>query len=215
MCFDPQHTQSPQVVAGFKTPLKVMLAHNCANPPSLVVQMDTTMTGSLNVAGFNVGNTLSTLSTLSTRARYLSGTDAACGKSPTIASCTASSAFDARFLCTNAFDGIIKGATINENQWASNGETVNAWINLTFAAASTIDTMHYFNRAPTDSAKHVLLEFSDGTNATARYIAYNQYDGYPHRFPAVTTTYVKITIQAVWSAVNVGAAEIDFSMSCG
>jgi hypothetical protein len=38
------------VVAGFRTPLKVMLAQNCANPPSLVVQMDTTMTGGLNVA---------------------------------------------------------------------------------------------------------------------------------------------------------------------
>ena len=61
----------------------------------------------------------------------------------------------------------------------------------------------------------MLLEFSDGTNATARYIAYNEYDGYPHRFPAVTTTYVKITIQAAWQATNVGAAEIDFSMTCG
>ena len=30
--------------------MKVMLAQNCANPPSLVVQMDTTMTGGLNVA---------------------------------------------------------------------------------------------------------------------------------------------------------------------
>ena len=38
------------MVAGFKTPLKVMLAQNCADPPSLVVQMDTTMTGGLNVA---------------------------------------------------------------------------------------------------------------------------------------------------------------------
>jgi len=38
------------VIAGFRTPLKVMLAQNCANPPSLVVQMDTTMTGGLNVA---------------------------------------------------------------------------------------------------------------------------------------------------------------------
>ena len=196
------------MVAGFKTPLKVMLAQNCADPPSLVVQMDTTMTGSLNVAGLNVGNTLSTLSPLSTRARYLSGTDAACGKSPTIASCTASTVYSAAYPCTNAFDGA------TSTDWASIGND-NAWIKLTFAAASTIDTMHYFNRAPADSAKHVLLEFSDGTNATARYIAYNQYDGYPHRFPAVTTTYVKITIQAVWLATNVGAAEIDFSMTCG
>ena len=198
------------MVAGFKTPLKVMLAQNCADPPSLVVQMDTTMTGSLNVAGFNVGNTLSTLSPLSTRARYLSGTDAACGKSPTIASCTASTEYSASYLCAKAFDG----STSSSGQWASTG-AVNEWIKLTFAAASTIDTMHYFNRAPADSAKHVLLEFSDGTNATARYIAYNEYDGYPHRFPAVTTTYVKITNQAVWLATNVGAAEIDFSMTCG
>jgi hypothetical protein len=199
------------VVAGFKTPLKVMLAQNCADPPSLVVQMDTTMTGSLNVAGLNVGNTLSTLSPLSTRARYLSGTDAACGTSPTIAACTASSQYDGNFACTAAYDGITEYNT----GWASNGGSVNEWINLTFAAASTIDTLHFFNRGPADAAKHVLLEFSDGTNATARYISFNTKDGYPHRFAAVTTTYVKITIQAVWAATNVGAAEIDFSMSCG
>ena len=57
-----------QAVSSARTPFKVTYAQDCGSaPPSLAVQLDTTMEGNLNVRGMDVGTTLTGL-----RASYLS-----------------------------------------------------------------------------------------------------------------------------------------------
>eukprot|EP00493_Phyllostaurus_siculus_P021415 UN21742 len=95
-----------------------------------------------------------------------------------ITSCTASSEFSSNYVCENAFDGQ-RAETGSRgdagNAWATKGEGVGSWIELTFDEATSIDMMRYSNRdafgiALEDSNRQVTLSFSDGSTAVVELI---------------------------------------------
>ena len=102
--------------------------------------------------------------------------------------------------------------------WATNAEGVGSWIELTFDKATSIDMMRYANRdafsfSAEDSNRQVTLSFSDGSITVVELIdTTNVADDWQHEyhFPQVTTTFVRITVNTVWGAVNSGAEEIAF-----
>lgn len=140
-----------------------------------------------------------------------------------ITSCSASEEHTTApgYYCDNAYDG----QTADQNSgydggisWATNADgSVGQWINLVFDQPTTINTMEYANRdahAPggTAHATSVDLLFSDGTTTRVDGIATT--GSSTHRFPAVVTTSVRVTVASATAGGYVGAEEITFSQTC-
>ena len=141
----------------------------------------------------------------------------------TITSCSASEehATAPGYYCNNAYDGQTAAYGSHNDggiSWATNGgDPVGQWINLVFDQPTTINTMEYANRdahAPggTAHATSVDLLFSDGTTTRVDGIATT--GSSTHRFPAVVTTSVRVTVASATAGGYVGAEEITFSQTC-
>ena len=64
-----------------------------------------------------------------------------------------------------AIDGIVAGyPTDSSKEWATNGETVGAWIQLTWARSYSIDSLVFFDRPNSaDWIQGGTVTWSDGT----------------------------------------------------
>ena len=85
------------------------------------------------------------------------------------ASCSASSVYDDRFLCTNVLDGSIK-------EWATRFELTGSWIWIQldqnyYITRVDLSGRCYLNRSP----QTVLLRFSDASTQTVHSSTFNQY----------------------------------------
>ena len=67
-----------------------------------------------------------------------------------------------------AIDGIVAGyPTDSSKEWASNGETVGAWLLLTWPRSYSIDSLVFFDRPNTaDWITGGTVTWSDGTTLT-------------------------------------------------
>jgi hypothetical protein len=102
-----------------------------------------------------------------------------------------------------------------QNEWATNGETTGAWIQIGLSEATNIDSVILFNRttpglAPGERFAEGLLEFSDGSKPVN--VTFNNLDISRAfvRFDARTVTWIKFTgtkMQGEGGA-NAGLAEI-------
>ena len=115
-------------------------------------------------------------------------------------SCSASSVFSSELDCSKAADGDFA------TEWASSGEGVGSWIQLTFDTAYRVSMLEYTNRYNGYEANRDLrLDFSDGTSTTVRVPLQGTEPVY---FPATTTTWIKLTVLTAYATINNGAVEI-------
>ena len=141
-----------------------------------------------------------------------------CAQVP-INACTASSIYSEQYHCENVFDGATSdlGSGADEmTAWATQGEGVGSWIELSFASPQNINAMKYANRdafaaSGQEANKQVRLDFSDGSSATVDLLPVENenFDHY-YSFPSVVTSSVRITVLTVYGTVNNGAEEIAF-----
>ncbi|KAK3284292.1 hypothetical protein CYMTET_8050 [Cymbomonas tetramitiformis] len=124
-----------------------------------------------------------------------------------IVSCSASSEYDGSNQCARAYDG-------TTNQWHTQQQNVGAWIQLNFAADTTIDRFQFTNVCGNERNSALELSFSDGSVQTVSGVPDDcttaMYDLTP-----VRTSHVKVTVTAVHASKNNGAREIRFFKSHG
>ena len=81
--------------------------------------------------------------------------------SPGPITCAASSQESPAFTCDNVYDGVTFGDSSNE--WASNGENNNLWINITLPTKARVHMVTLWPRCLVgDQFSRILFEFSDG-----------------------------------------------------
>lgn len=107
----------------------------------------------------------------------------------------------------SAIDGKIGGP---ENEWASDGEGVGAWIKLSWSIPQKIDRVLLFDRSNTlDQITAGELEFSDGSKIVVEALEDTATSGREVTFPARETDWVKFTVTDVKKGTpNVGLSEI-------
>lgn len=143
----------------------------------------------------------------------VSGTTA--GADLALAAVATASSFSPAQPPDRAIDGVINGYPGNYSaEWASDGERVGAWLNLTWPAYYMMDSLTFHDR-PNDgdwiTGGHV--DFDDGTSITVPQL---NDDGSAQTvtFPAVNASSLRFTVTSVgeWTG-NVGLAELIASYS--
>lgn len=113
-------------------------------------------------------------------------------------------------LAVKAVDGFIDGYPANRlREWATVGQTVGAWVELTWDAPVTINRLMLFDRPNlSDRITGASLTFSDGS-AVAVPALNNNGSGMELTFAARTVTQLRLTVTSVSSSSgNVGLAEL-------
>ena len=108
---------------------------------------------------------------------------------------------------SKAIDGVISGYPTNTSaEWASNGQLVGAWIQLTWSSAVTVSQVVLYDRPNfSDNVQGGTLQFSDGSAVSVGGLS-NDGQGNAVTFSPKTVTWVKFTVtQAV--GINIGLAE--------
>jgi len=123
--------------------------------------------------------------------------------------CTASSHFGPVWSCKKAFDNKLKIGK-KGSAWASRGEGVGAWILATFSRPVKIVKLKILQRHnPVEANKKVSLDTSSGWSQTAGLPAKgDRHWNIISLSKPVTTSWVKITVKAVYGTVNNGFKEI-------
>ncbi|MCL2515528.1 MAG: hypothetical protein FWF16_06225, partial [Microbacteriaceae bacterium] len=110
-----------------------------------------------------------------------------------------------------AIDGQIDGWPTNGYaEWASNGQGVGAWLNLSWSTPQTIDRVYLYDRPNLyDQITGATLTFSDGSTVTVPALD-NGGAATIVTFPARATTSLTLTVTGVSATTqNVGLAEIE------
>jgi len=123
--------------------------------------------------------------------------------------CTASSHIGPVWSCKKAFDNKLKIGK-KGSAWASRGEGVGAWILATFSRPVKIVKLKILQRHnPVEANKQVSLDTSSGWSQTAGLPAKgDRHWNIISLSKPVTTSWVKITVKAVYGTVNNGFKEI-------
>jgi len=123
---------------------------------------------------------------------------------------TASSVYP-KYHVEGAIDGVVGGFPGNtDNEWASKGENVGAWIRLEWDAPETISRVILWDRANNlDQITSGVLTFSDGATIRVGPLRDDATAGREITFAPRTTRWLKFTVTGVKpKSPNIGLAEI-------
>ena len=121
------------------------------------------------------------------------------------ASCSASSEYDNRFLCENAFD------SDPDSEWVTRGEPVGSWIQSNFAigAEYSVTRFEYSQRIYDRDNRKITLSFSDGS--TQSFVLQDDVRSIQSfAVSPVQTSFVRLTVDSVYESANNGARQIIF-----
>ena len=110
-----------------------------------------------------------------------------------------------------AIDGAAIGLPVDATrEWASNGQTAGAWIQLTWTQPVTLDHVVLYDRPNlTDQIVGATLRFDDGTTITVPALD-NDGTATLVTFPARTTTTLRLTVIGTSATtLSVGLAEFE------
>ncbi|KAM0756053.1 hypothetical protein T439DRAFT_283260, partial [Meredithblackwellia eburnea MCA 4105] len=127
-----------------------------------------------------------------------------------LATATASSYASAAQGPPKAIDGVATGyPTDYTREWASNGETVGAWLKLTWSRMYSIDSIVLYDRPNTDDwITGGTITWSDGTTLTVPSL-YNAGTATTLSFATKNTSSIKFTVTSTSSSTsNAGLSEI-------
>ena len=108
-------------------------------------------------------------------------------------------------------DGVVGGFPGDINsEWASNGDSIGAWVKLEWAAEQTVDRVWLFDRPNNlDQITAGTLSFSDGSTVEVGPLPDDARQGVEVSFPARKIRWAKFTITAVKpGSPNIGLSEI-------
>ena len=130
---------------------------------------------------------------------------------PSEINCTASTEFNWRHGCMQAFDGISFPGK-KRNSWASRGQGVGAWIKATFSSKKSIRQLRLLQRNfPGEANKKVEIEFSPCVKWVGTLPARGDTQWNSLTLPRnILAKYVNITVLEVYGHVNNGFKEIEF-----
>ena len=115
-------------------------------------------------------------------------------------------------------DGVVDGFPGDiSKEWASNGEKVGAWAQLTWSSAKTINQINLYDRPNnTDQVTSGTLTFSDGSNVSVGALPDTDKTPATVTFSNKTVTWVKFTVNSVKSGtLNIGLAEFEVYEATG
>ena len=95
-------------------------------------------------------------------------------------------------------------------EWVTRGETVGAWLKLTWSSPVTVDRIVLHDRpVDTNQITGAVLQFSDGSSVPVGALP-NDGTGLSLEFTARTITSVTLTVTSVSATtINVGLSEIE------
>jgi hypothetical protein len=109
-----------------------------------------------------------------------------------------------------AIDGVIDGYPGDyTHEWATNGQGVGAWLNLSWSTPYSVNQVVLYDRPNTDdNITSATITFSDGSSITVGPLN-NNGTATTYTFPARVITSLRMTVTGVGArTLNVGLAEI-------
>jgi len=112
---------------------------------------------------------------------------------------------------SGAIDSVVDGYPANPaHEWASNGESTGAWLQLDWTKPQSIDRIWLYDRPNTDDqVTSGAITFSDGSSVPVGTLPNDAKTPLEITFPAKTITQLKLTITGVSKTTkNIGISEI-------